>query len=58
MALEERSANQGDAKRFIVQCDECSFASEAEGRYEARGMGTTHHRETGHDVVAVEWPDQ
>ncbi|WP_254764698.1 hypothetical protein [Natrinema marinum] len=52
----ESGSAQTDAKRFLVQCDGCSFERSADGREEATRIGTHHRRETGHEIVAVELP--
>lgn len=57
MAANERTS-KGETKQFLVKCDECSLSYETESRNEARRIGTDHHRETGHEVIAVEWPNR
>lgn len=56
MALKEAAPERGEARQFIVKCDGCSFERTAEGRDEATEIGNGHGRETGHELVAVEFP--
>lgn len=56
MATKETVPRRGETKRFRVSCDNCSYERSAEGRAEATRLGTTHRRETGHEIVALEVP--
>jgi hypothetical protein len=56
MPLKEQAPGQGETRRFLVKCDGCSFERPAEGRDEATEIGDGHRRETGHELVAVEFP--
>jgi len=56
MPLKEQAPGQGESRRFLVKCDGCSFEQSAEGRDEATEVGDGHRRETGHELVAVEFP--
>ncbi|WP_408958027.1 hypothetical protein [Natrinema sp. 74] len=56
MATNETRSTRTGPKRFLVQCDGCSFERPADGREEATQVGTDHRRETGHELVAVELP--
>ncbi|GAB3671101.1 hypothetical protein [Halopiger thermotolerans] len=42
--------------QFLVQCESCSFERSTDGREEATRLGNVHHRETGHEIVAVQMP--
>ncbi|QCC60321.1 hypothetical protein NP511_18395 [Natrinema thermotolerans] len=56
MATNEPTAGAAETKQFLVTCDSCSYERSATGRAEATRLGTDHHRETGHDPVALEVP--
>ncbi|OVE84530.1 hypothetical protein [Natronolimnobius baerhuensis] len=47
---------QTTPRQYLVKCDGCSFEQSADGRDEAATIGNGHHRETNHDVIAVEVP--
>lgn len=56
MATKETGTSGGDTKRFLVDCNVCSYERAATGRDEATQIGTDHRKETGHELVAVELP--
>ncbi|QSW99229.1 hypothetical protein [Haloterrigena alkaliphila] len=56
MAITERDPGQGEPKRFLVECEGCSFECATTGREEAERIGDAHRGETGHDLVALELP--
>jgi hypothetical protein len=54
MAANERVP--GEAKRFLLTCDDCSFSREVSGRSEAERAGLDHSTGRDHEVLAVEIP--
>lgn len=58
MATKETAAAPAgeETKRFLVDCDGCSYERAADGREEATRIGADHRRATGHELVAVELP--
>ena len=52
----ESTDQEAETKRYLVQCEGCSFEDTADGRDSATAIGTDHHRETRHEVVALEMP--
>ncbi len=56
MATNDTGPARTESKRFLVQCDGCSFERSANGRDEATEVGADHRQETGHEIVAVELP--
>lgn len=56
MATKEVAPVRGETKRFLVDCDCCSYERSVDDRDEAMRIGTDHRLETGHEVVAVELP--
>ncbi|WP_226007012.1 hypothetical protein [Natrinema salinisoli] len=56
MATKETAPARGETKRFLVECDGCSYERSADGRDEAMRIGTDHRLETGHEPIAVELP--
>lgn len=44
------------SKQYLVDCEVCPFEQMAEGRDKAKQVGTHHRLETGHELVAVEFP--
>lgn len=43
-------------KQFKVSCEDCSFENEVKVRERAEALAHEHRVETGHDIVAVEFP--
>lgn len=56
MATRGKTSDQSEPKRYLVQCDHCSLEQTADGRPEVEEIASTHRDETGHALVAVEWP--
>ena len=56
MPVKEQAPGQGETRRFLVKCDGCSFERPADGRDKATEIGNGHRQETGHELVAVEFP--
>ncbi|WP_049890829.1 hypothetical protein [Natrinema versiforme] len=58
MATKETAAvpTREATKRFLVDCDSCSYERTADGREEATRIGADHRRATGHELVALEVP--
>ncbi|RKD95919.1 hypothetical protein [Halopiger aswanensis] len=60
MSSDDPALEQGETgdetKQFLVKCESCSFERSTDGREEATRLGNVHHRETGHEIVAVEVP--
>lgn len=56
MALQERTPDRRERKRFLVECDGCSLEQTADGREEAKRVADDHQEETEHELVVVEWP--
>ena len=56
MATKETAPPHEETKRFLVECDVCSYERSADGRDEATRIGNAHRRETGHELVALELP--
>ena len=56
MAITESDPGQGETRRFLVECEGCSFERAATGRDEAERIGDAHRGETGHNLVALELP--
>ncbi|AEH38069.1 hypothetical protein [Halopiger xanaduensis] len=58
MSGDDPALEQGedDSKQFLVRCESCSFERSTDGREEATRLGNIHHRETGHEIVALEVP--
>lgn len=56
MATKETGRGGSESKRFLVQCDSCSFERSATGREDVTQIGNAHRRETGHELVALELP--
>ncbi|WP_436343021.1 hypothetical protein [Natronorubrum sp. FCH18a] len=57
MLTNRESTDRDDGpKQYLVTCESCSFEHTADGRDSATAIGTDHHRETRHEVVAFEVP--
>ncbi|QLK26375.1 hypothetical protein HYG81_01785 [Natrinema zhouii] len=56
MATKETASSHEETKRFLVECNGCSYERSADGRLEATRIGNDHRRETGHELVAIELP--
>ncbi|SEP84596.1 hypothetical protein [Natrinema salaciae] len=56
MTTKETAPGGGEGKRYLVDCNGCSYERAATGRDEATRIGTDHRRETGHELVAIELP--
>lgn len=58
MATKETAAvpTRDETKRFLVDCDGCSYEQAADGREEATRIGADHRHATGHELVALELP--
>lgn len=48
--------DQNAPRQYLVKCEVCSFERATDGRDEAAKIGNSHHRETRHEVIAVEVP--
>ncbi len=56
MATGSTASDQGESKQFLVQCEDCDLERTAVGRAEIETIATLHQEDTGHALVAVEWP--
>lgn len=56
MALQGKVSDQRERKQYLIACDGCSLDQTADGREEAKRIADSHQRETGHEIVVVEWP--
>lgn len=56
MLTNESAPHGGKTRQYLVKCEGCSFEHPTDERDDAARIGTDHHRETGHEVVAVEVP--
>lgn len=43
-------------KRFLIECGDCPFERETEGRTEAKNRASEHHDRTEHAVTVLELP--
>lgn len=56
MALREEASDQRERKQYLMACDGCSLDQTVDGREEVEQVADAHRRETGHEIVVVEWP--
>ncbi|MFD1585990.1 hypothetical protein ACFR9U_03270 [Halorientalis brevis] len=56
MATSEPASDKEESKQFLVQCEDCTLEQTAIGRAEIEAIATVHQEDTGHALVAVEWP--